>query len=69
MTTYQVSLIIYFFSLSVLGLHQSIIDIFDPLSIVKTGKYRDGDERRANAVPPDEVFDSFASFIDNLLAG
>jgi len=34
---------------------------------VKTGKYRAGDETRPGVVPPDEVFDSFAEFIDNLL--
>ncbi|KAF8972039.1 HAD-like domain-containing protein, partial [Flammula alnicola] len=35
--------------------------------LVKTGKYRKGDERRPGVVPPDEVFDSFAAFIDSLL--
>lgn len=37
--------------------------------LVKTGKYRVGDEMRADIVPPDEIFGSFASFIDDLLAG
>ena len=36
---------------------------------MKTGKYRIGDEQRSNVVPPDEVFDSFALFVDDLLAG
>ena len=37
--------------------------------IVKTGKYRVGDESRLGIVPPDEVWDSFASFVDSLLFG
>ncbi len=36
---------------------------------VKTGKYRPGDELRPGVVPPDEVYDSFASFVDSLLGG
>ena len=39
------------------------------LVLVKTGKYRKGDEIKAGVVSPDEIFDSFASFVDNLLAG
>ncbi|KXN88328.1 Haloacid dehalogenase-like hydrolase domain-containing protein 2 [Leucoagaricus sp. SymC.cos] len=35
--------------------------------LVKTGKYRDGDERRPGITPPDELFDSFSSFVDSLL--
>lgn len=34
---------------------------------VKTGKYRPGDENRPGVVPPDEVFESFSSFIEELL--
>lgn len=37
------------------------------LRIVKTGKYRPGDESRLGAVPPDEVYESFAAFVDKLL--
>ncbi|KAJ3570407.1 hypothetical protein NP233_g4423 [Leucocoprinus birnbaumii] len=36
--------------------------------LVKTGKYRSGDESRPGMTPPDEVFDSFAAFVDSLLA-
>lgn len=39
---------------------------FGHTSAVKTGKYRSGDESRPGVVPPDEVYDSFASFIDSL---
>ncbi|KAJ7073507.1 haloacid dehalogenase-like hydrolase domain-containing protein 2 [Mycena belliarum] len=35
--------------------------------LVRTGKYRPGDESRT-PVPPDEVVDSFAAFIDEILA-
>jgi len=35
--------------------------------LVKSGKYRDGDETRTGIRPPDEVYDSFASFIESLL--
>ncbi|KAJ3507107.1 hypothetical protein NLJ89_g6491 [Agrocybe chaxingu] len=35
--------------------------------LVKTGKYRPGDENRAGIVPPDEVCDSFAAFVTSLL--
>lgn len=35
--------------------------------LVKTGKYRPGDESRT-ANPPDEVVDSFASFVDKLVS-
>ncbi|EAU82267.1 haloacid dehalogenase-like hydrolase domain-containing protein 2 [Coprinopsis cinerea okayama7 len=35
--------------------------------LVKTGKYRPGDEKRPGTIPPDEVFNSFADFIDDLL--
>ncbi|KAJ7103711.1 HAD-like domain-containing protein [Mycena crocata] len=34
--------------------------------LVRTGKYRAGDERRGT-VPPDEVVDSFAAFVESLL--
>lgn len=36
---------------------------------VKTGKYRPGDESRDNIAPPDEVCESFAAFVHNLLQG
>ncbi|KJA14471.1 hypothetical protein HYPSUDRAFT_208695 [Hypholoma sublateritium FD-334 SS-4] len=36
--------------------------------LVKTGKYRVGDERKPGIVPPDEVFESFSTFIDSLLS-
>lgn len=35
--------------------------------LVKTGKYRPGDESRQGVVPPDEVFETFADFVDSLL--
>jgi HAD superfamily hydrolase (TIGR01458 family) len=35
--------------------------------LVRTGKYRDGDETRTGIRPPDEVCDSFASFVESLL--
>ncbi|CAA7268710.1 unnamed protein product [Cyclocybe aegerita] len=35
--------------------------------LVKTGKYRPGDENRAGIVPPDEVCDSFGAFVKSLL--
>ncbi|KAL5514126.1 hypothetical protein ACEPAG_2887 [Sanghuangporus baumii] len=35
--------------------------------LVKTGKYRDGDEEREGQTPPNEVQDSFASFVDDLV--
>ncbi|KAH9483333.1 Haloacid dehalogenase-like hydrolase domain-containing protein 2 [Psilocybe cubensis] len=35
--------------------------------LVKTGKYRPGDETRKGIVPPDEIYDSFSDFIDSLL--
>ncbi|KAI5985544.1 HAD-like domain-containing protein [Pisolithus albus] len=35
--------------------------------LVKTGKYRTGDETREGVVPPDEVCDSFADFVDRFL--
>ncbi|KAK7045016.1 Haloacid dehalogenase-like hydrolase domain-containing protein 2 [Favolaschia claudopus] len=35
--------------------------------LVRTGKYRSGDDTRT-AVPPDEVVDSFAAFVENLLS-
>ena len=44
----------------------SYSNLFIPL--VKTGKYRVGDEVRPDVVPPDEVFNSFAEFIDSLLS-
>jgi len=38
-----------------------------PSNPVKTGKYRPGDEIKAGVVPPDEVYESFAAFIESLL--
>ncbi|KAI0281774.1 HAD-like domain-containing protein [Russula aff. rugulosa BPL654] len=35
--------------------------------LVRSGKYRDGDETRSGIRPPDEVCDSFASFVESLL--
>ncbi|TFY63932.1 hypothetical protein EVG20_g6132 [Dentipellis fragilis] len=35
--------------------------------LVRTGKYRPGDETRPGIQPPDEVFESFADFVDSLL--
>ncbi|KAI0092858.1 haloacid dehalogenase-like hydrolase domain-containing protein 2 [Irpex rosettiformis] len=35
--------------------------------LVKTGKYREGDEHRQGITPPDEVWDTFADFVDSLL--
>jgi ribonucleotide monophosphatase NagD (HAD superfamily) len=35
--------------------------------LVKTGKYRDGDEKRG-AKPPDALHDSFAAWVDSLLS-
>ncbi|KAH9965233.1 HAD-like domain-containing protein, partial [Russula dissimulans] len=35
--------------------------------LVRTGKYRDGDETKKGVRPPDEVCDSFSSFVDSLL--
>ncbi|PPQ68568.1 hypothetical protein CVT24_005580 [Panaeolus cyanescens] len=35
--------------------------------LVRTGKYRSGDEVRPGVTPPDEIFDSFAAFIDSLV--
>ena len=37
--------------------------------IVKTGKYRPGAESRPGVIPPDEVHDSFASFVESLFNG
>ncbi|THH09960.1 hypothetical protein EW145_g1661 [Phellinidium pouzarii] len=37
------------------------------VELVKTGKYRPGDESRPGLHPPDEVQDSFATFIDEVL--
>ncbi|KAG1840246.1 HAD-like domain-containing protein [Suillus subluteus] len=36
--------------------------------LVKTGKYRPGDESKVGVHPPDEVYDSFADFVDSLLS-
>ncbi|KAF9478452.1 HAD-like protein [Pholiota conissans] len=36
--------------------------------LVRTGKYRPGDENRPGIVPPDEISDSFAEFIDSLFS-
>jgi len=35
--------------------------------LVKTGKFRPGDEKRLGLQPPEEVHDSFASFVDSFL--
>ncbi|KIY44847.1 hypothetical protein FISHEDRAFT_50551 [Fistulina hepatica ATCC 64428] len=35
--------------------------------LVRTGKYRPGDESKPGVVPPDEVCGSFTSFVDSLL--
>ncbi|KAF9526929.1 HAD-like domain-containing protein [Crepidotus variabilis] len=35
--------------------------------LVKTGKYRQGDETRDNTVPPDEIHESFAAFVESFL--
>ncbi|KAI0254596.1 HAD-like domain-containing protein [Lactifluus subvellereus] len=35
--------------------------------LVRSGKYRDGDETKEGVRPPDEVCDSFALFVDSLL--
>jgi len=35
--------------------------------LVRSGKYRDGDETRSGIRPPDEVCDSFSSFVESLL--
>ncbi|KIK22472.1 hypothetical protein PISMIDRAFT_29675 [Pisolithus microcarpus 441] len=35
--------------------------------LVKTGKYRTGDETREGVVPPDEICESFADFVDQFL--
>ncbi|PPQ85920.1 hypothetical protein CVT25_014797 [Psilocybe cyanescens] len=35
--------------------------------LVRTGKYRTGDETRAGVVPPDEIYDSFSDFVDSFL--
>ncbi|EPQ59855.1 hypothetical protein GLOTRDRAFT_56121 [Gloeophyllum trabeum ATCC 11539] len=37
--------------------------------LVKTGKYRPGDESKPGVVPADEVQDSFAAFVDSLVGG
>jgi len=36
--------------------------------LVKTGKYRSGDETRSGVEPPDESAESFAHWVDSLLA-
>ncbi|KAI9453181.1 HAD-like domain-containing protein [Russula earlei] len=35
--------------------------------LVRTGKYRNGDETRKGIRPPDEICDSFSSFVESLL--
>ncbi|KAI0300582.1 haloacid dehalogenase-like hydrolase domain-containing protein 2 [Multifurca ochricompacta] len=35
--------------------------------LVRSGKYRDGDENNGGVRPPDEVCDNFASFVESLL--
>jgi len=37
------------------------------INLVRTGKYRQGDETRKGVEPPDEICDSFSSFVDSLL--
>ena len=37
------------------------------INLVRTGKYRQGDETKKGVVPPDEICDSFSSFVDSLL--
>ncbi|KIP06081.1 hypothetical protein PHLGIDRAFT_107411 [Phlebiopsis gigantea 11061_1 CR5-6] len=37
--------------------------------LVKTGKYRPGDETKPGITPPDEVFGNFKEFVDSLLGG
>ena len=49
-----------------LGLSFSSSNLFIPA--VKTAKYRTDDEVRPSVVPPDEVFDTFAEFVDRLLS-
>lgn len=44
-----------------------IFAYFTSSFVVKTGKYRAGDETRAGIVPPDEVYESFSDFVDRLL--
>jgi len=36
--------------------------------LVKTGKYRPGDELRRDLQPPDEVHECIAAFVDDFLA-
>ncbi|KII86810.1 hypothetical protein PLICRDRAFT_269577 [Plicaturopsis crispa FD-325 SS-3] len=36
--------------------------------LVKTGKYRPGDEHRPGLTPPDEVWETFADFVEDLLS-
>ena len=55
----------------VLGEHSLSIDFFPIFNCndeVKTGKYRPGDESRAGIQPADELFESFAACVDDLLA-
>ncbi|KLO08581.1 hypothetical protein SCHPADRAFT_908510 [Schizopora paradoxa] len=35
--------------------------------LVKTGKYQRGDEQREGVLPPNEVYDCFTTFVENLL--
>lgn len=37
--------------------------------LVRSGKYRNGDETKEGVRSPDEVYDSFASFVESLLRG
>lgn len=49
--------------------HRTIRNIgpVDCRNAVKTGKYRQGDEKRKGTQSPDELCDSFADFVDRLL--
>lgn len=48
----------------------NLLPLTPAISIVKTGKYRKGDEDRGGAddLRP-ETFDSFAHFVDTMLGG
>ena len=43
------------------------VDLLLPLTLVRTGKYRPGDESKTDN-PPDEVVDSFAALVDRLVS-
>lgn len=54
----------------VLGQSSSLCTVSYHLTknLVKTGKYRANDERREGQRPPDELQESFATFVDSLLS-